>query len=345
MKKIITIISIIVFAAGIYMVHSCSKDEAANAVNQQENNECTTCKDGKLIAEKINNFKKRLEKAKLNPKDGEVIELEAARQNMELLFNASYGFPAEEYAKIQIDTVEFDIPVDANGNILMSDVVTKYDQMHDLVKDVYDNINFTDKHLVSLFLVFEDDNKGTVTAKAISTIGEEGSDNMGHFNHCWWYGDDLGMCNGNYFGEKDGGDTLANELFANRPIPINCPQGYHGVIVPDYENTFSGKNGTLGSGYIFFLQKPSDTPFIDTELKLEASEMNSWYDKEYTFLFTVLPESLNKPVNWIMTSINIDAFEHFSQNPNIHWINHPNNVEYGLFYCVSNNEVNPAVDL
>lgn len=339
MKKLIYLASILLAGVMITM-YSCTK---RNEVSK--NDQCTTCQDGRLLAEKINHFKAQLLRAKDNPKDGEVMTMEDARENLELLFNATYGFPTEEYTKIQVDTVEFDVPVNADGNILMTDVLIKYDQMHNLVKGVYDNINFTEKHLVSLSLIFYEDESGATKAKAVSTIGEKGSKNMGHFNNCWWYGKNKGMCNGNFFGKLDGGDTLANELFAYRPFPLYCPEGHHGLIVQDYDNSFAGEPGSWGDGYIFYLSKEYGTPFTTSEEQLSASEMNYWYDHEYDFLFNVLPATLNKPNNWILTSLSIYGDEHFDNSYYYHWINHINNVKYGLFYCVKDNIIEPPIDL
>lgn len=250
-------------------------------------------------------------------------------------------FPPNSIEKIEVDTVVFTLPVNSQGNVAMTDVATSYDNMKIMVKDVYDNIPYQDKHIVSLTLTEGEGNN----FRAISTTGEKGTDPSVHFTHCWIYGENQGYCHDPdpFQWIMDGGDTLANELFANRPIPMYCPQGYHGIIVPDYSNSFTG-NGALETGYIFYIQKPINNSFTDEEKELSDSEMNYWYDQEYNFLFTVLPEALNKPGNWVMTSLSIDGYEHFIGN-SIHYINHKNIVEYGLFYCVPDNEIEPPEDL
>jgi hypothetical protein len=340
MKKM-KILSLII-AGALIIMFSCTKENNESVI-KNETNDCPSCKAGIELANRINKFKERLAYAKENVyKDGDEMTKEEAIENMEMLFNASYGFPAESYIQLKRDTVELTLPVNSQGYIQTTDVATTYDNMHTQVKTVYDNIIFNDKHLVSLSIKENEGNQ----IQVISTTGEKGTD-PSNFTHCWIYGEDEGYCfePDPYQYEKDGGDAIAEKIFANRPIPMYCPEGYHGITIQDYAHTFTGEGGTFGSGYMFYLQKASGIQFTDEERRLEAEEMNSWYDKEYEFLFTVLPESLNKPENWIMTSIKIDAYEHFSQNPNIHWINHPNDVEYGLFYCVPDNEIDPPVDL
>ncbi len=340
MKKI-KILSLII-AGALIVIFSCTKENSESVV-KNETNDCPSCKAGIELANKINKFKERLAYAKENVyKDGDEMTKGEAIENMEMLFNATYGFPAESYIQIKRDTVELTLPVNSQGYIQTTDVATTYDNMHTQVKTIYDNINFSDKHLVSLSIKENEGNQ----IQVISTTGEKGTDPSVLFTHCWVYGEDEGYCfePDPYQYIKDGGDAIAEEIFAHRPIPMYCPEGYHGITIPDFTATYSGADGT-SDGYIFYLQKPSEIQFTDEERRLEAAEMNSWYDKEYEFLFTVLPDIENKPGNWIMTSIVIDAFEHFNLIDQIHWINHDNLVEYGLFYCVPDDEIDPPVDL
>jgi len=339
MKKI-KILSLIVAGAMIVMF-SCTKENSESIVNNKTN-DCPSCKEGIELAKKINKFKERLAYARENVyKDGDEMTKEEAVENMEMLFNATYGFPVESYIQIKRDTIELTLPVNSQGYIQTTDVATVYDNMYTQVKTIYDNINFSDKHLVSLFIKENEGNQIYV----ISTTGEKGTDPSVNFTHCWIYGENQGYCNepDPFQWIMDGGDTLANKLFENRPIPMYCPEGYHGITVPDYSNSFTG-NGSLENGYIFYLENPSGTQFTDEERRLDASEMNSWYAQEYEFLFTVLPDALNKPGNWVMTSLAIDGNEHIIGN-DYRYINHQNNVEYGLFYCVPDYIIEPPEDL
>ena len=339
MKRIIYLASILITGALISM-YSCTKENDSKTAKTEE---CRTCDDGTVLAKQIKQFKDRLQAARESIyKDGDEMTKGEAIQNMGMLFNASHGFATETYVRIQIDTVEFSLPVDGQGNIAATDVALAYDGLENSVKTVYDNIGYSEKHIVALALQGNESNN----VSAIVTTGEKGPNTTSnHFNFCWWYGKNKGMCNGNLFGMMDGGDTLANELFAFRPIPgFDCIPGYHKITVPDYEGTFDG-TGVLEEGYVFYLQKDINTLFTQDEQQLSASEMNYWYDQEHDFLFTVLPQSLNKPWNWVMTSLAIDGNEHFNYTNNKHWINHINNVKYGLIYCVQDYIIEPPSDL
>ena len=336
MKRILYLASILITGA-LITFYSCTKENENITVKTDE---CLTCGDGTALAMQIKQFETRLETARQNPyKDGEEITKEEAIDNMEMLFNASHSFATETYTRIQVDTVEFDLAVNGQGNIQITDVAAAYDGLHNSVKTVYDNINFTDKHLVTLVLYSNETN----TVKAVSTTGDKGIDppQPTPFENCWWYGENQGMCDGTLQWELDGGDTLANVLFHNRPFPIiGCPPGNHLITVPDYGETFEG-NGPLEEGYIFYLQKDIGSGFTDDEKQLSVDEMNLWYNQEYEFLFTVLPQ--NKPWNWVMTSIVIDGIE--DTDDFNRWIHHQNIVEYGLVLCVPNDIIDPPSDL
>ncbi len=338
MKRTIFLITVLIAGAMITMF-SCTKDKS-EITTQNESNDCPSCKTGIELANKINNFKQRLKYANENLyKDGDEMTKEEAVEGMELLINASHGFPAEQYQKISIDTVEIVLPLNEQGNIAVTDVETTYSGMQTLIKDVFDNTNYSDKHIVSVMLISGDDN----VVKAITTTGEKGEDPGGNiFTDCWWYGEELGMCDYTGAGETDGGDALAEELFANRPS-IFCPQGYHVVLSIEYSEVFEG-NESICTGYIFYLQNSYGVQFTDSEKKLYANEMNYWYDQEFEFLFTTLPQSLNKPSNWLMASLRIDGNEHTDENYTIRWINHINMVTYGLAFCVKDEVLAPPTN-
>ncbi len=322
-------------AGALIIMFSCTKENNESVI-KNEANDCQSCKAGIELANKINKFKERLAYARENVyKDGDEMTKEEAIENMELLINASHGFPGEEYKQITIDTVEFTLPLNPQGMVSATDVATSYENMQLQVKDVFDNVDYQEKHIVSVILNEGDGN----VVQVITTTGDKEPDpGNGPFQDCWWYGEDMGMCDGTYAGERDGGDEIADELFENRPS-IVCPEGYHVVIGIDYSNEFTG-NDTQSSGYIFYMEKSYNSSFTDPEKQLIAYEMNYWYNKEYEFLFSILPVYENKPSNWLMASIKIDGNEHYNY-PVKRWINHKNYISYGLAYCVQDEVLAP----
>jgi hypothetical protein len=251
MERIIYLL-VIILAGAIITFYSCTKENQKIKDNSEE---CVSCQEGLEVAKQIKQFKDRLQTATDKPyKDGDEMTREDAIENMEMLFNASHGFATETYSAVQVDTVEFDLVADAQGNIPATDVAMAYDVMYNSVKTVYDNIGFADKHLVALSLHNGEGN----SIKAVATTGNKSEDpppDPTPFDDCRWYGKNNGMCDGNLEGKLDGGDTIANILFLNRPLLIiGCPPTHHLITVPDYQETFDG-NGSLEEGYIFYLLK------------------------------------------------------------------------------------------
>ncbi|MEZ5198065.1 MAG: hypothetical protein R2764_17250 [Bacteroidales bacterium] len=97
------------------------------------------------IINKIVTFRNKVAYAKENPgyKSGETMTSDEAVWNLETLFNASYGFPDEQYGKTKTDTTILQISTDENGDVLLDDVVAKYDEIIAVVTQYYYNSGFS----------------------------------------------------------------------------------------------------------------------------------------------------------------------------------------------------------
>ncbi len=338
MKKLITIIIGILAVGLIITVLSCTKENQTASNNK----ECASCQEGKVLAQKINQFKENLQKAKENPKSGEVMTLDEAIENMELLINASHGFPFEDYNERKTDTVSFQIPVDGEGNVSMSDVSTAYDEMIDLVRNAYINTGYENKGLILVTLSIDEENKSGENINAKITTGKSGENETETFTDCWYYGEDLGMCNGTFYLEKDGGDTIATTIAANNPIfdYYDCPgPNYHIVLDPQPEITLQGDEyqNSSGDNLIFFY--PDDgSGFTNEEKKLYADDMNYYYDNEYEVIYEIVPQpqEYNYPFpDYVLITCQING-EQFPDpnNYGIVTMHHQNHLIYAHRYWV-----------
>lgn len=343
MKKIYTIT--IILAAGLIITFlSCTKEN--QTVNNSE--ECVSCYEGKILAHNINQFKERLQATKNNPKSGDVMTLDEAIENMELLINASHGFPFEDYNKRQVDIVSFQLPTDGEGNVSMSDVNTAYDEMINLVRDAYINTGFDNKGLILVTLSINEEIKSGETINAKVVTGKSGEGTSDIFSDCWYYGEDLGMCDGTYYLEMDGGDTIANAINANNPINDyhDCPgENYHIVLDPQPYIFLEGYEYEDNNGYLIFFYPDYDgNGFTDEEKKLYADDMNFYYYNEYEVIFTIIPQEYNYTFpNYVLVSCEIDGNNETINNiPTLH---HKNELTYALRYWVEDGIIPPPVPI
>ncbi len=216
-------------------------------------------------------------------KSGDDMSLTDALKNMELLINASHGFPFEEYGTRQNDVVNFQLPIDTNDNVTISDINTAYAEMINQVRQAYINTAFEEKGLILVTLSINENDKSGNTINANVTTGGEVAP-TGNFIDCWYYGEDMGMCDGTYAFEKDGGDAIADSITANNPINnyLDCPG-------PPDEWRLIIENQPLitlqGNNYMFFY--PDDgSGFTNEEKQLSANDMSYYYDNEYELIYT-----------------------------------------------------------
>ena len=346
MKKILVVLTLM--AGGMILIFSCSKNESVNNDNGSvnSNNECSTCKEGELLALKILSFKEKLQIAKENPKSGEIITMEEAIENMELLINASHGFPFGDYSERKTDIVSFQMPADADGNVLMTDVTAAYDEMISQVRDAYINTGFEEKGLIIVTLFYDPENKDNETVNATVTTGKSGEKDPEDFD-CWYYGEDLGMCDGTYYMEMDGGDAIAEVIIENNPLNgyIDCPgPNFHIVLDPQPVLTLEGNEYQNGSGeyLIFFYPDDDGNGFTNEEKKLYSDDMNFYYDNEYEVIYDLVPDEHNYLFpDYVLVNCVIDG--EYVTISGIETLHHQNKLTYAERYWVED-DIMPLPD-
>lgn len=332
MKKLLIIITLITAVASIIFINSCKKNELNEQTNEFE--------DGTELAKQINAFKANL----LNAKSNETISLEDALENMELLINASHGFPFEDYSERQNDIVSFQLTADADGNVAMTDVSSAYDEMINLVKEAYLNTGFEEKGLILITLSINEEDKSGSTIDAKVTTGKAEEPEPENFTDCWYYGENLGMCDGTYYMQKDGGDTIANVIAANNPIYnyLDCPgPPTEWRLIYDMKPliTLQGNEyqNDQGDNLIFFYPDNEGNGFTDEEKQLQSEDMNYYYDNEYDIIYDSVPNDYNYHfATYVLVNCEIDGnqYTYFDGTQYITALRHQNKLTYAHRYWV-----------
>ncbi len=282
MKKSVIIISAFILAFTLFFV-SCDKNELNPKKDFQ---------DGTALAEKILDFK-----AEMQSKSNDLMPLEEALENMELLINASHGFPFEEYGELRHDVVNFQLQADENGNVSMAEIAAAYDEMHALVREAYNNSGFDEKGLILVSLSINETDKSGKTIDVSVTTGKSESPGLPIFTDCWYYGEDMGKCDGTHMYDFDGGDTIAYTIAANNPIHdwYDCPgPDYHIILENQDEIWLQGDEPECKSKTgepLVFVYPDDGSRFTNEEKQLTAEQMNYYYEGEYQVIYTNVPNS------------------------------------------------------
>ncbi|MCD4792178.1 MAG: hypothetical protein K8R54_03025 [Bacteroidales bacterium] len=269
-------------------MYSCNKNELNEQTKDYE--------DGTALAEQILAFK-----ANMINKSGENMPLADALENMELLINASHGFPFEEYGERQNDVVSFQLQADENGNVTMAEVNAAYAEMINQVRQAYINTGFADKGLILVTLSINEEDKSGSTIDVNVTTGKVGEPDSDNFTNCWYYGENMGQCTGTqYEGIMDGGDTIANTIAANNPLYDWCDHpgpGWRLILEFQDPITLEGNEyqDVQGDNLMFFYPDEEGDYFTDEEMQLQSEDMNYYYDNEYELIYEIIPQEYNYP--------------------------------------------------
>jgi hypothetical protein len=329
MKKL-SIIPISVLLAVIVCFLSCEKEQISSQKDFQ---------DGTELALKILDFKE-----KMYSKNNDVLTLDEALENMELLVNASHGFPFEEYSERRHDVVSFQLQADENGNVSMADVNAAYNEMIDLVRDVYVNSGFDEKGLVLVTIAVNEEDKSGNTIDVNVATGKKGSIKNNMFDDCWYYGEDMGWCaDWHYDGEMDGGDTIANLIASVNPIYYynDCPgPDYHIILNPQPLILLSDFQYTNGQGesLTFYYPDPDNNGiYTEDELQLDIDEMNYYYNNEYSIIYDSVPDDYNYLFpDYVLVNCIINGKPILTPNKALH---HENKLTYAERYWVHNGTI------
>lgn len=338
MKKLYTLIGVL---AGIAVAMLACKKDSEPQTNNNGNPAAISQQQNGDAVERIVNFKKQLAYYKANPgiKDGEKVSLEDAVWNIENTFDATYAFPEDTYGETRTQDFTLHLDVDADGNVLLTDLTAFYDQMVADVRTAYANDGFTDKIFISLMAETLETRGDGVDVKITMTSGERTNVNQNHdsvmvhyltpFNNTenWNYRYDLGRC-GTGEDAGTGADTKLQDilsLFARSKIE-EAPEGYRNIYV---DRDVLGFDGTTYSG-VFYRTDVGNTC-------IDWYELNALYRSEKKLIFETIPQNSYD----VVLGITIFGVENNTPAYITHW----NEIQYAHRQVASIAEIGEQFDL
>ncbi len=333
----------LIIAGAFFIIYSCTKEN--EETTQTTEKEYTYTEEAKALVKQINTFNSSLEKARKGEKDGTTMPVDLALENMELLINASHGFPFQEYCDRKVDTIKFQLPTDADGHVNMANIASAYDNMKDLVRDAYINSGYNDKGLIMVSLFIDDADKGSETVSAKAVTGKTGQADTDLFTDCWFYGENMGLCADDIlYGLCDGGDTINSFILENNPINgmVFDPGPGHYIHVLQDEMIFEGYEyqDSIGEYIMFFYPDEDDDGFTIPEMQLSAAQMNQYYDNEYELIYSIIPLDSNYTFpQYCLIESEINGNQFYYSQTNRYNLRHQNVLTYAKRVWVPDNSV------
>ncbi|MBC8487474.1 MAG: hypothetical protein H8D45_15700 [Bacteroidetes bacterium] len=352
MKKIriITGLTIAVIIGGAIVINSCTKHENESEIDFKDQT-VELSEENQAFINRLVDFKEKIECLKQNPgyKNGEKIDATEAVKSMEDLFNVSHGFPDEHYGNTKTDAVTVQIAVDNNHEVLMDDVVVKYDEIKNIVTQFYYNSGFTEKGFLLLDLEKREiaNNQLEISIRSVTGEKDEGWEPFGPDDN-WWFGYQKGDCELN--GDGDAAIKIQEALMNHKPLyypPPGYRFGYSDYEqIPLFGHEYKDENGEY---LIFYIENAAGNfTWEDKCLHLvgNENELNFHFNGEETVIYWLLPNDLNKPENWTFMECLIEGKEELNPHVNdIPCIHHNNDLTYALRYLIPIGIIEPPVEL
>ncbi|MCD4664299.1 MAG: hypothetical protein K8R68_03440 [Bacteroidales bacterium] len=347
--KIISVLTIAAVFSSVLMINSCSKQEN-ESMNAKEQS-IKLSDENQAFIDRLVEFKEKIEYLKQNPdyKSGERMNATEAVKSMEDLFNASHGFPDEQYGNTKTDNVIVQIAVDDNDEVLMDDVAVKYEEIKNIVTQFYYNSGFTEKGFLLLDL-----EKGVIVNNqmevSVRSVTGENDDECFPFgeDENYWFGYHKGDCEWN--GNEDAADKIMEAIMTYRMLVSPLP-GYR-FGYSDYEviERFGHEYKNEDDEYLIFYKENASGNFTGEDKCLhligEENELNFHFYGEQTVIYNILPVELIKPSNWTFMECAIEGFEEENpNNDNIPCIHHNNDLTYALRYLIPIGIIDPPSEL
>jgi len=340
----IAVVTVAIAAMAVF--YSCGKQELDSSLIS-ENQEVLMSTDDQIFLENLINFRNKVNFIRSNPelKSGEVMAVDEAIKQIEALFNATYGFPDEQYGKTKTDKTTVLINVNNNDEVTLDDVTTTFEEIINIVTQYYYQSTFDQKGFLLLDLEKGETVEGQVEIGLRSVIGEkEGDWNPFGPDDDWWYGDEAGDCNWDSAG-TDAAEKIQEAVNIYRPL-VSPPPGYQ-FDYSDYEPVvLFGHEYVNESGekLIFYKENESGT-FTWDEKCLDPDEMNFHFFGEREVIYFRIPIDLNKPSNWVFMECDLDGNQEFNPTNRFPSIHHNNNLTYALRHLVPIGIIVPPIEL
>jgi hypothetical protein len=304
MRKSIFIIATLLIS-GIIIVISCSKEEVQSTNPEQ----IAQSDDNQQIINSIKDFKQKIAYYQENPgyKSGETISTDDALNLLEGTMNYSHAFSTDYYDEVLKENTTLIVPKTSSGEVDMDVLVQKYNEMKSDITTNYQNSSFENKGLIIVDLTETSQTSNEITMDVAMFTGERSNDPPtegigGPFGtgDDWWYGEDVGKCDGT-IQYSDAAQELSAEM-AKYIYHYNLNQGYIGF---SWVQTVTLQGGTPylrrpndpnpPDNYIDYYLYNADSTYgtiTNSVLCVENNEMNLYYSYLEYLLYTKLPDDI-----------------------------------------------------
>lgn len=333
--------ALIVVCSAIVII-GCNKDKETTNV---ENETMETFRpQGEEAIARILDFRQQFEAYQKNPamKSGATISLAEAIWNIENLFNLTYAKPEDAYSETSEFVFSLYLPIDAQGNVLETDLFCLYEQVKALARTNYANTDYVNKGFLFMTVELGEQIDGYARIDFRGKSGERSDHPIWHYHDTamymgpfttddnWKYADGLGNCEGNILvsgADKEIQRHLRNyiALIADRP-----ETGKRTVFLNPISIEF---DGTDYPNYVFYRTN------INQEC-IDFNNMNRLFQREKRLIFEIIPNELSSNSGYTPIEIQIDG----KQEGEL-YITHKNNLRYAQRLIVGTNIVGEIHDL
>ena len=323
---------IVAFSAIVFI--GCQKNEDNTITN---NGQPTTFSlQGDEAIASILNFRKQVEAYKKNPtmKSSETMSIAEAIWNIENLFNLTYAAPEEYYSETEEFEFSLYLPIDAQGNVMATDLYSLYEQARATARNCYANTGFADKGFLFMTVELAEQGSNTVRIDFNGKVGErcaqpEGDTDwnnnvsimyFGPFNETdnWGFALGMGRCGETEMDSDSGADKELERNLRNylREIAGAPETGSRAVHLNEITKEFDG------------LDYPNDV-FYNSDINetcIDYNNMNRLYQREKRLIFEDIPNNSNSNVyGFTPTVIQIEGV--YKENGSL-YITHQNAITY-----------------
>lgn len=337
MKKFLPLVFLAIASVTVIMF-ACKKDNELQ-VNNTNPSQVVGQQNGDAV-ERLLNFNKQVQLYKTNPamKSGERITIKEALLNLSDLFNATYTQPEEKYLKTMLHEFTLTLNVANDETVLLTDVLSVYEQAVATARDFYNASGFTNKGYINLLVEAGERLGNVLYLNFTGRFGSLGTANNPDFDTDWIYSHNHnggGSCDGSI--PEGGADVCLTEAI-NDEIVDHLPKSLNTHRNIYLEQTYVIFDGTPQSKYpgIFYRENPNGNYCIS------AKELNELYAAEMYCVFvcarnTVIegdPNSIYE-INYNWYPINAEI-EGESSDPNSanEYITHRNKITFGKYYNI-----------
>ena len=323
--------ALIVVCSAIVII-GCNKDKETTYV---ENETMETFRpQGEEAIARILDFRHQFEAYQKNPamKSGATISLAEAIWNIENLFNLTYAKPEDAYSETSEFVFSLYLPIDAQGNVLETDLFCLYEQVKALARTNYANTDYVNKGFLFMTVELGEQIDGFARIDFRGKSGERSDHPIWHYHDTamymgpfttddnWKYADGLGNCEGNILvsgADKEIERQLRNYLAATGDKPDGTNRAvYVNPVTIEFD-------GYQYSNDVFYR---TDT----NEICISFNNMNRLFQREKRLIFITIPNNSNSNVyGYTPTIIEIDG-RYRTNAQNVPYITHVNKITYAL---------------